>query len=45
LGLAWTLFDEKITGWALVGIGVVLVAVTANTLAGRKKPASAVSVP
>ena len=45
LGLAWTLFDEKITGWALVGIGVVLVAVTANTLAGRKKPASAVSAP
>jgi drug/metabolite transporter (DMT)-like permease len=44
LGLAWILFDEKVTGWALAGIGVVLAAVTANTLAGRKKASSAVSV-
>jgi drug/metabolite transporter (DMT)-like permease len=41
LGLAWTLFDEKITGWALVGIAIVLAAVTANAIAGRTK----VSVP
>ena len=32
--LAWTLFDERITGWSLVGIAVVLAAVTANTLSG-----------
>ena len=35
LVFAWVLFDEAITGWALVGIGVVLAAVTANALAGR----------
>ena len=32
--LAWTLFEERITGWSLVGIAVVLAAVTANTLSG-----------
>ena len=37
LGMAWLLFDERITGWALVGIGIVLAAVTANAIAGRKK--------
>ena len=37
LGAAWVLFDEHITGWALVGIGIVLAAVTANAIAGRKK--------
>ncbi len=45
LGLAWILFDEKITGWALVGIGVVLAAVTANTIAGKRKPPAVVSAP
>lgn len=37
LGMAWVLFDEVITGWALVGIGLVLAAVTANAIAGRAK--------
>ena len=30
------LFDEVVTGWALVGILVVLAAVTANTIAGGR---------
>ena len=31
------LFDEVVTGWALVGIFVVLAAVTANTIAGGRE--------
>ena len=34
--MAKLMFDEVVTGWALVGILVVLAAVTANTFAGRK---------
>ena len=43
--LAWNLFDEKITGWSLVGICIVLAAVTANTLAGKKPLNSGISAP
>ena len=41
--LAWTLFDERITGWSLVGIAVVLAAVTANTLSGSRGRKTAIS--
>ena len=41
--LAWTLFDERITGWSLVGIAVVLAAVTANTLSGNRSRKAAIS--
>ena len=43
LVLAWILFDERITGWSLVGIAVVLAAVTANTLSGNRVGKSAIS--
>ena len=41
--LAWTLFDERIAGWSLVGIAVVLAAVTANTLSGSRGRKTAIS--
>lgn len=39
------LFDEVVTGWALVGILIVLAAVTANTLSGGRDKKRRLSAP
>ena len=42
---AWGLFQEVVTGWSLVGILVVLSAVTANTISGGREKRPSVSAP
>ena len=43
LGMANLVFGEVVSGWALVGIVIVLAAVTANTLSGNREKRKALS--
>ena len=44
-GMANLVFGEVVAGWSLVGIVIVLAAVTANTLAGNREKRKALSAP